>query len=431
MIRLIYNLLWPIGLLLFLPSYLAKMFRRGGYRKNFGQRLGFYSTEYRQRLHGKNLTWIHAVSVGEVVIALKLAEQLRALQPDLKCVLTTTTTTGHALAQKRAPDWMDVLYAPLDFWPVMRRAFRVIAPQRIILIEAEVWPNLVAEATRRKTPIILANARLSPRSERRFRRYKIFVGPIFRRLDLVCVPILEDAERWKNLGATPSQIHVVGNIKYDVFYQSILSGAARRFIETAIDATQPILLGGSTHRGEEKILADVFCALRSEFPNLFLVLAPRHVERVKEVESELRQRNLRAIRRSAAEKPAQLPDCLLIDTTGELPDWYNIAMIVFIGKSLTAHGGQNPVEAISARKPVIFGPHMENFAGLANQLIAEGGALCVQNSQELMEQSRRLLRNSAEREELATNALRVIQPHREAAVRTATLIEKISASRSP
>ncbi len=160
-------------------------------------------------------------------------------------------------------------------------------------------------------------------------------------------------------------------------------------------------------------------------------MAPRHVERVKEVESELRQRNLRAIRRSAAEKPAQLPDCLLIDTTGELPDWYNIAMIVFIGKSLTAHGGQNPVEAISARKPVIFGPHMENFAGLANQLIAEGGALCVQNSQELMEQSRRLLRNSAEREELATNALRVIQPHREAAVRTATLIEKISASRSP
>src|SRR5947208_9119159 len=249
MIRLIYNLLWPIGLLLFLPSYLAKMFRRGGYRKNFGQRVGFYSTEYRQRLHGKNLTWIHAVSVGEVVIALKLAEQLRALQPDLKCVLTTTTTTGRALAQKRAPDWMDVLYAPLDFWPVMRRAFRVIAPQRIILIEAEVWPNLMAEATRRKIPIILANARLSPRSERGFRRFKFFVGPILRRLDLVCVPTRDDARRWKNLGATPSQIHAVGNIKYDVSNQPILSGAARRFIETGIDPTRPILLGGRTHRG--------------------------------------------------------------------------------------------------------------------------------------------------------------------------------------
>jgi 3-deoxy-D-manno-octulosonic-acid transferase len=429
MIRLIYNLLWPLGLLLFLPSYLAKMFRRGGYRENFGQRLGFYSTQYRQRLRGKNPTWIHAVSVGEVVIALKLAEQLRALQPDLKCVLTITTTTGHALALKRAPDWMDVLYAPLDFWPVMRRAFRVIAPQRIILIEAEVWPNLVAEATRRKIPIILANARLSPRSERRFRSFKFFVGPIFRRLDLVCVPTPEDAERWKNLGAIPSQIHAIGNIKYDVSHQAVSSGAARRFIQTGFDAA--ILFGGSTHRGEEQILADVFCALRSEFPNLFLILAPRHVERANEVETELRKRDLRSIRQTATGNVAEELDCLIIDTTGELPDWYNIATIVFIGKSLTARGGQNPVEAISARKPVIFGPHMENFAGLAKQLILEGGAICVQNSQELMEQSRHLFRAPAEREKLAANALRVIQPHREAAVRTATLIEKISASQSP
>jgi 3-deoxy-D-manno-octulosonic-acid transferase len=431
MIRLIYNLLWPIGLLLFLPSYLAKMFRRGGYRKDFGQRLAFYSTECRRRLQGKDPTWIHAVSVGEVVIALKLAEQLRALRSDLKCVLTTTTTTGHALAKKSAPEWVDVLYAPVDFWPVMRRAFRVIAPQRIILIEAEVWPNLVAEATRRKIPIVLANARLSARSERRFRYFKFFVGPIFRRLDLVCVPTPEDAERWKSLGATASQIHAVGNIKYDVSNQPISSGEARRFIETGIDATRLILFGGSTHRGEEEILADVFCTLRSEFPNLFLILAPRHVERANEVEAELRKRDLRSSRRSATEKGAQSLDCLLIDTTGELPDWYNIATIVFIGKSLTADGGQNPVEAISVRKPVLFGPHMENFASLAGQLIAEGGALCVQNTQELMEHSRRLLRDPAEREKLAANALRVILPHRESAARTATLIEKFSASRSP
>src|SRR5205814_2687599 len=139
-----------------------------------------------------------------------------------------------------------------------------------------------------------------------------------------------------------SQIHAVGNIKYDVSHQPILSGAARRFIETEIDPTRPILFGGSTHRGEEQILADVFCVLRLEFPNLFLVLAPRHVERANEIEIELRKRGLGSIRQSATESRA--PDCLLIDTTGELPGWYNIATIVFIGKSLTAHGGQNPVE---------------------------------------------------------------------------------------
>jgi 3-deoxy-D-manno-octulosonic-acid transferase len=426
MIRLIYNLLWPVGLLLFLPGYLAKMFRRGGYRRNFGQRLGFYSAESRERLRDTNPTWIHAVSVGEIVIALKLAGELRALRPDLKCVLTTTTTTGHALAEKTAPEWMQVLYAPLDFWPVMRRAFRVIAPQRIILIEAEVWPNLVAEARKREIPVILANARLSPRSERRFRRFRFFVRSTFRQLDLVCVSSIEDAERWKNLGIKQPRIHAVGNIKYDASTPRHSSGEVQRLIKTAIETTRPIVFGGSTHRGEEKILIEIFCALQSEFPNLFLVLAPRHVERASEIEADLRSHNLRSIRRSAAGKGAERFDCLLIDTTGELRDWYDIATIVFIGKSLTAHGGQNPVEAISARKPVIFGPHMENFASLAKQLIEAGGAICVQNATELSEQSHRLLRDVRARENLAVNALRVIQPHREAAARTAGLIEKIS-----
>jgi 3-deoxy-D-manno-octulosonic-acid transferase len=427
MIRFIYNLLWPIGLLLFLPSYLAKMLRRGGYRKNFGQRLGFYSIECRKQLHGNNPTWIHAVSVGEIIIALKLAEQLRALQPNLKAVLTTTTTTGYALAQKAAHKWMDVLYAPLDFWPIMRRAFRVIAPKRIILIEAEVWPNLVARATRQAIPVVLANARLSHRSERRFRRFKFFVAPIFRRLDLICVPTNDDVERWKHLGATPSRIHAVGNIKYDISKPTDLPPEAQRFIETAIGATRLVLFGGSTHRGEEKVLADVFCAVRAEFPELLLVLAPRHVERTKEIKAELSRRNLRAIQSSAAETCVELPDCLLIDTTGDLPLWYNIATIVFIGKSLTAHGGQNPVEAIGPRKPVIFGPHMENFASLAKQLIENDGAVCVDNSQQLIEQVRRLLRDPAEREKLVTNALGVVVPHREAAGRTAALIERTSA----
>lgn len=431
MIRLIYNLLWPIGLLLFLPGYIVKMFRRGGYRKNFGQRLGFYSAELRERLRGQRLTWIHAVSVGEVAIALKLAEQLQAGRPDLHCVLTSTTTTGHALAQKSAPPWVDVLYAPLDFWPIMRRAFRVIAPQCVILIEAEVWPNLVAEATRRKIPIVLANARLSPRSERRFRRFKFFVAPIFRQLDFVCVPTDEDVARWKELGVTDHHIQAVGSIKYDTPEQSALSPEPRRFLQRiGINASRPIFVAGSTHRGEEQILADVFGRLRSEFPNLFLVLAPRHVERAKEVEAELREHNLRTIRRSLPESATQSFDCLLIDTTGELQDWYDVATIVFVGKSLTAHGGQNPVEAIVARKPVIFGSHMENFAKLANELIEEGGALCARNSQELMEQARRLLGEPALREILATNALRVIQSHRGATARTAALIEKISENRS-
>ena len=191
------------------------MIRRGGYREKFGQRLGIYDSEVRNRLSNQRATWLHAVSVGEVNIALKLANALRALEPDLHCVLTTTTTTGFALARKTAPPWIEVMYTPLDYWPIMRRAFSVIRPARIVLVEAEVWPNLAAAAHARRIPLALVNARLSPRSERRYRRFRFFVAPTFRLLDLVCVPERDDVERWTALGVSRSRIHVTGSIKFD------------------------------------------------------------------------------------------------------------------------------------------------------------------------------------------------------------------------
>ena len=176
------------------------MTRRGNYRANFGQRIGLYDRKVRARLADKRVTWIHAVSVGEVAIALKLAARLKELDADLFCVLTTTTTTGFSFAQKNAPSWIEVMYNPIDFWPVIRRAFAVIKPLQIILVEAEVWPNLASQARKRGIPLALANARLSLRSERRFRRFRFFVAPIFRQLDLVCVPEQEDVARWRRLG---------------------------------------------------------------------------------------------------------------------------------------------------------------------------------------------------------------------------------------
>src|SRR5215216_3347527 len=213
MIRLIYNLFWPLGLLIFLPGYIAKMIRRGGYRAKFGQRVGIYDGTLRNRLSNQRSTWLHAVSVGEVNIALKLANALRVLEPDLRCVLTTTTTTGLALARKTAPPWIEVMYTPLDYWPIMRRAFSAICPARIVLIEAEVWPNLAAAAHARRIPLALANARLSSRSERRYRRFLFFVAPTFRLLNLICVPERGDVERWAALGARRNRIHVTGSIK--------------------------------------------------------------------------------------------------------------------------------------------------------------------------------------------------------------------------
>ena len=424
MIRFIYNLFWPLGLLIFLPGYCAKMIRRGGYREKFGQRVGIYDDEMRNRLSNQRSTWLHAVSVGEVNIALKLANALRALEPDLHCVLTTTTTTGFALARKTAPPWIEVMYTPLDYWPIMRRAFSVIRPARIVLVEAEVWPNLAAAAHARRIPLALVNARLSPRSERRYRRFRFFVAPTFRLLDFVCVPERRDVERWAALGVPRNRIHVTGSIKFDPNVQAQSHAVAASVLD-AFSPNSLVLLGGSTHRGEEEILANVFLRLRERFPSLRLFIAPRHVERLQEIRAQLGALPLRVMLASEAiAEGAADVDCMLLDTTGELQRWYGIATVVFIGKSLSANGGQNPVEPIFAGKPVVFGPHMENFATLAQTLVSNNAAIQVNDIDSLERIVGELLRDSDSRQRLVENAHAALNEHKGGTARTAKLVHE-------
>jgi 3-deoxy-D-manno-octulosonic-acid transferase len=428
MIRFIYNLFWPLGLLIFLPGYFAKMIRRGGYREKFGQRVGIYHGEVQNRLSAQCSTWLHAVSVGEVNVALKLANALRVLEPDLHCVLTTTTTTGFALARNAAPSWIEVMYTPLDYWPIMQRAFSVIRPTRIVLVEAEVWPNLAAAAHRRRIPLALVNARLSPRSERRYRRFRFFVTPTFQLLDLVCVPERRDVERWAALGVSRNRIHVTGSIKFDPDVQAQNHIVAASVLE-AFNPDSLVLFGGSTHRGEEEILARVFLRLREQFPPLQLFIAPRHVERLQEIRSQLGALPLRVTLASEAlTGGAAGANCMLLDTTGELQRWYGIATVVFIGKSLTAHGGQNPVEPILAGKPVVFGPHMENFATLTKTLVSNNAAMQVKDTDSLERTVAELLRDSESRRRLVQNAHAVLSEHQGATARTAKLVHDLEST---
>jgi 3-deoxy-D-manno-octulosonic-acid transferase len=426
--RFIYNLLWPLGLIFFLPGYLVKMFRRGNYREKFGQRLGLYERQLRARLYWEKSIWLHAVSVGEVTIALKLAGQIRILNPDLHFVLTTTTTTGFAFANRSACDWIEIMYSPLDFWPIMRRAFATIRPKKIVLVEAEVWPNLVAEAHARKIPIALVNARLSPRSEKRFRMFRGIVMPIFRMLDAICVQNPEDVEKWKALGVDADRIHLVGSIKYDPEDVEIDSDLPREILAGFGLEKRTVIFGGSTHSGEEKALAEVFRALKRDFVDLLLVLAPRHTERTGEIQRELEGIGFHLALRSQLPAPDPFLDCLLIDSTGELRHWYGVATIAFIGKSLLARGGQNPAEAILVGKPVLFGPHMENFAALASALVACGGAVQVNSATELRRAMTQLLANPDQRDEMVRSALKALDTHRGATARTAQLVVDLTSA---
>jgi 3-deoxy-D-manno-octulosonic-acid transferase len=430
MIRLLYNLLYPVGLLFYLPGQISKLLRRGNYRHKFGQRFGLYDAEVRARLAARRCTWIHAVSVGEVAIALKLASKLRELDPEFFCVLTTTTTTGFHVATSEAGDEMEVLYSPLDFWPIMRRAFVLIHPLRVILVEAEVWPNLAAEACHRRVPLALVNARLSRRSEARFRRFRFVIEPTFRCLDAICVQELEDVERWVALGVPRERIHHVGSIKYDPADVRLNPDLPLEVLRSfGIDGDSPILFGGSTHRGEEEILGEIFQRLRADFPAFRLIIAPRHVERAGEIRTGLGRLGLNVCLRSeVGGQCAEPPDCLLLDTTGELQHWYAVATIVFVGKSLTARGGQNPVEPIFAGKPVLFGPHMENFSALAQALVANEAAVQVRDPNSLQQQIAWLLRDREAALRLVANAQAVLARHNGATARTAELVLDLKSS---
>ena len=267
MIRFFYNLLYPIGLIFFLPGQISKLLRRGNYRHKFGQRFGFYDAGVRSRLSAQRCTWIHAVSVGEVAVALKLCAKLRQLDPQFFCALTTTTTTGFQVANAEADEQIEVLYSPLAFWPIMRRAFTVIKPVRIILVEAEVWPNLAAEAHRRGSLRPLVNARLSPRSEARFQRFRSLIAPTFRCLDAVCVQEPEDVQRWVALGIPRERIHHLGSIKYDPG-EAKLPDPPLEVLRVSGSPRRSDSLRRSTHPGEEEILAEIFQRLRGDFPTL-------------------------------------------------------------------------------------------------------------------------------------------------------------------
>jgi len=282
---------------------------------------------------------------------------------------------------------------------------------RILLVEAEVWPNLVAFAHANRVPIALVNARLSPKSERRFQRFRFFVAPTFQLLDLVCVQEPEDADRWQRIGVDRSRIKCTGSIKYDPDVQ----GPSRTVAPSLWGASdRAVLFGGSTHRGEEEILAKLF-------------IAPRHVERLPEIRAQLEALGLHVALASETRPAGKRDDadCVLLDTTGELQQWYNIARVVFIGKSLTAHGGQNPVEPILAGKPVVFGPHMENFARLAAALVSKKGAIQVRDSDSLERVTIELLLDSELRQQLVQNAHQALARHQGATARATALVHDL------
>ncbi len=426
----LYNMLLTVFLVASAPYYFLKMWRRGNWRQGFSQRFGHYGVKIKSAITNRHSLWIHAVSVGEVNIATQLIRALESRVPNLKILVSTTTSTGMGELRKKLPSHIEKIYYPIDRRKYVQRALSTLHPEGIVLVEAEIWPNFLWRAREKNIPLFLVNARTSVKSYRGYKRFGFLFKPIFASFTGVGVQHEADAVKLRELGCRPEAVQVVGNLKFDAVKIEERSSINVRALlrQSGVADEAPILLGGSTHAGEEALLAELYLRLRQRFPDLFLVLVPRHFERGKEVGRELTSRGLKFVYRTEISPESRFAsrelDGLLVNTTGELKYFYEEASVIFVGKSLTAEGGQNPIEPGALGKAMVFGPNMQNFQSIASALVAAKGAVQVQNAAELEKVLEQLVANAQWREELGRNALEVVRKNQGAIDRTADMIVK-------
>ena len=426
--RILYNILFTIFFVLSSPYYFMRLRRRGNWLPGFRERFGHYNAGLKQALTNRHVIWIHAVSVGEVNLCTQLIRALEPRVPNIKIVVSTTTTTGMAELRRHLPTHISKIYYPIDRRKCVSRALAAINPKAIVLVEAEIWPNFIWRAQKLGIPLFLANARLSDRSYRGYKRLGFLFRPLFASFAGVGAQNETDAARLREVGCRPEVIRIVGNLKFDAAKlnerHTLDVPALLRQLGVPDDA--PILLGGSTHDGEEVILAEIAQRLRPRFPKLFLVLVPRHFERAREVGRQLRERGVKFVCRNEIFANTQFRegelDCLLVNTTGELRFFYRSATVVFIGKSLTAIGGQNPIEPGALGKAMVFGPNMQNFADITRHFLEKSAAIQVNSPEELEKTIAELLADQARRAELGRNALAVVAENLGAIDRTVEMI---------
>jgi 3-deoxy-D-manno-octulosonic-acid transferase len=374
--------------------------------------------------------WVHAVSVGETVAALSFIRRLQERNPGRAVVLSSTTTTGHDLAVRKVPSGVVCIYCPVDFWPVVRRTLSLVRPALLVIFEVEIWPTLIRTAAAQGVPVALVNGRLSDRSAAAYRRWACFFRPLFRSFRLICVQTPEDAERVRPLTGEAVTVAVCNTVKFDQVPDA--DGKDKSAVLDGAFGAVPrvVFCAGSTHPGEEEMVLDAFRALKPEFPSLRLVLVPRHHERSPAVEKLLQERQipyrLLVPAPGAADPPAAPVAVLLVNTTGELMNFYAACDIAYVGKSLAGNeGGHNIIEPAIFAKPILHGANMQNFRAVAAAFNRAQAAVELRDVGEFAPALRRLLAEPEERQALGARARRVVDQGRGAIDRTLDLLEPL------
>lgn len=369
--------------------------------------------------------WIHAVSVGEVLQLQGLIPALQAEHPDAELLLTVTTGTGYDVARTKFSR-CTVAFFPLDFSWAVRRALRTVRPRLVVLVELELWPNFLLAARALGIPVALINARMSPRSYRGYRRLRPLVSRLLRSLHVVAAQTPEYAERLIALGAPEDRVMVTGNIKFDRVELRRDNPRTRELAEAfGLQPGERVFIAGSTQETEEEAALETWRTLRSKFPELRLILVPRHKERFDDVARLVTDRGLPLCRRSLPATPASGQPVLLLDTLGELGACWGLADVAFVGGSLTQRGGQNMLEPAAYGAAVLFGPNTWNFKDIVGELLARDAAEVVRDGTELTAAVARLLRDGEFAAERGRRAREFVQTQQGATDRTVSLLSQV------
>ena len=427
---LLYDILLHISLILLLPYFIFKMIFAGKYRKGILERFGFIGEEKKRKLADSRVVWFHAVSVGEVKAVLPLLKHFKEKHMDVKIVFSTVTSTGNAVALKEGSQWIDSLvYFPLDFYWVAARVIKKLKPNVFVVVEKEIWPNILRFFKKDGIPVLVVNGIISDRSFGRYRLFGFFFNRIFGSISYFLSQTQQDNIRAIALGVEPAKTSVAGNIKFDISRVEWPPAERDVFIRGFnIKNDDKIIVAGSTHAGEEEIILDVFKRLKQEFPELRLVLAPRRPERFKDVEKLVSEKGFTVIRRTVVTPTSCLPsptshDVILLDTIGELSNIYSLATVAFVGGSLVNIGGHNLLEPAVYKKPVLYGHYLKGYLEMAEMLEAAGGGIRVKNGDEFLKKVKQLFIDEAYRQRAGNAAYSVVLANKGATDKCLNVLE--------
>ena len=418
-----YNILLLMYWAALIPMLIYRLFKEEGFYQRIKQSIGYLPDDLKRKISDRHAIWVHAASVGEIVAASPIVREMRKTHPNEVIIVSVVTATGFRMAHQIIKGADGILYFPLDLPYFTNRILSIVKPKIIVLVETEIWPNFLRIADNKQIPVMMMNGRISQRSAVRYRLITFFTRRVLSTIRIFCMQSRIDAQYIIDIGADPNKVIVTGNTKYDQTYGIVTEEEKKRFLHELgfAEGTYPIMIAGSTHKGENSSVYKAFCTIRREFPKARLIIAPRYIYQADLIRDEGLNHKVSMVKRSdmkAGKIVSPSYDGVILDTIGELGRVYSLGDLIFVGGSLAHIGGHNILEPAAHGKPIVVGPNMFNFVEIFDLLSRRGACAMVRNETEFISTCLDILVHKKRAEQMMRSCIEVVQENQGATKKT-------------